>query len=39
MIGKNFWDYLGGPDTYEDLLKIYEKVGRKTVMRLFKNIR
>lgn len=26
MIGKNLWDYLGGTGTYEELVKIYEKI-------------
>ncbi len=27
IIGKQYWDFLGGEGTYEDLLKIYRKVG------------
>lgn len=29
LIGKDFWDFLGGVDTFEDLIKIYEEVGEK----------
>ena len=28
LLGKAFWEYLGGPDTYEDILSVYETVGR-----------
>ena len=32
LIGKPFWDFLGGKDTYEELLQVFSKVGvRKTV--------
>lgn len=27
MVGKEFWDFLGGEETYEDLLAIFENVG------------
>lgn len=36
MIGKNLWDYLGGNGTYEELLKIYNKVGQDIGMKLIK---
>jgi len=36
MIGKNLWDYLGGDGAYEELLKIYEKVGRDKGVELIK---
>lgn len=29
LIGKDFWDFLGGSGTYEILINIYEKVGEK----------
>lgn len=29
LIGKDFWDYLGGTGAFEDLVKIYEKVGEE----------
>ena len=27
LVGKEFWDMLGGKNTYEDLLKVFEKTG------------
>jgi type II restriction enzyme len=27
LVGKEFWDFLGGAGTYELLLKIFEQVG------------
>mgnify|MGYP001300078787 FL=1 len=27
LVGKEFWDFLGGKDTYEDLLDCFEKSG------------
>lgn len=36
MIGKNLWDYIGGDGAYEELLQIYEKVGRDTGQQLIK---
>jgi len=29
LIGKDFWDFLGGNGTYEQLIKIYENVGEE----------
>lgn len=29
LIGKDFWDFLGGKNTYEELIKIYERVGKE----------
>ena len=29
LIGKDFWDYLGGAGTYESLIEIYERVGEE----------
>ena len=34
MIGKSLWDYLGGNGAYEELLQIYEKVGKDTGQQL-----
>lgn len=28
MVGKQFWDFLGGKGTYDDLLKIFDEVGK-----------
>ena len=27
MVGAEFWDFLGGKNTYEDLLKVFEQAG------------
>ncbi len=27
MIGEQFWDFVGGPGTYEELLDLYRRVG------------
>ena len=38
LIGDEFWELLGGPSTYEELLAIYEEVGRahaQTILSLF----
>lgn len=29
LIGKEFWDFVGGPGTYEEVLSIYQEVGRE----------
>ncbi len=29
LIGKEFWDIVGGPGTYENILGIYQQVGRE----------
>lgn len=29
LVGKDFWDYLGGAGAFEDLIKIYEEVGEE----------
>ena len=41
LIGKDFWDFLGGTETYEKLIEIYEKVGeeiRPVLEQKFKDI-
>jgi len=41
LIGKSFWDFLGGSNAYEDLIKIYERVGeeiRPALEAKFQNI-
>ena len=30
LIGKDYWEIVGGKDTYKDLLKIFKEVGIKT---------
>ena len=34
MIGAPFWDFLGGPGTYEELLDVYREVGDDFAERL-----
>jgi len=29
LLGKEFWDLVGGPGTYEEILEIYQEVGRE----------
>lgn len=31
VIGKEFWDFVGGPGTYENLLSLFAEVGTETV--------
>ena len=41
LIGKDFWDFLGGKGAYEELIEIYEKIGeeiRPVLDAKFKNI-
>ena len=41
LIGKYFWDFLGGQNVYEELIEIYEKVGeeiRPVLEEKFKSI-
>lgn len=41
LIGKDFWDYLGGAGAFDDLVKIYEEVGeeiRPELEKKFKKI-
>ena len=28
LMGKEFWDMIGGPQAYEEVLGIYQEVGR-----------
>ncbi len=34
LLGREFWDFLGGPGTYEALLDVYAEVGRESGSRL-----
>lgn len=41
LVGKEFWDMIGGNNTYEDLLKVFETVGielRSEIDKRIKNI-
>lgn len=31
LIGKDFWDFIGGENTYEELLEIFDEVGEETI--------
>jgi hypothetical protein len=33
LIGKDFWDYLGGAGAFEDLIKIYEERDKARVRK------
>ena len=42
LIGKDFWDFLGGASAYEDIIDIYKKVGkeiRPVLLRKLKDIK
>ena len=34
MLGEPFWDFVGGPGTYEELLEVYRQVGEDFAGRL-----
>ncbi len=34
LIGKDYWNFLGGPGTYEELLKVFAEVGEETKITL-----
>ena len=42
LIGKEFWDFLGGENTYEEILKIFRTVGKRKgkgiIRRLIKGV-
>jgi len=29
LIGKEYWDFLGGDNTFENLLELFDSVGKK----------
>lgn len=39
LIGKEYWDFLGGEKTFEDLLKLFDFVGKKFKEQIQKKIR
>lgn len=39
LIGKDFWDFLGGSGAYEDLIRIYEEVGEEIRLELEKKFK
>lgn len=38
LIGKQFWDFLGGEGTYEELLNIYRQVGQELGLAVWQKI-
>ena len=34
LLGAEFWDFLGGPGTYEEVLQVYLEVGRENTSAL-----
>lgn len=39
LVGKSFWDFLGGNRTYEELLKLFEEVGNELKDKIEKKIK
>ena len=39
LIGKNFWDFLGGENTFSALLEIFDEVGKEFKEKLNKKFR
>lgn len=39
LVGKSFWDFLGGDKTYEELLEIFEEVGNELKDKIEKKIK
>ena len=35
LIGKNFWDFLGGENTFSALLEIFDEVGKEFKIKNF----
>ena len=38
MIGKDYWDFLGGKGCYEEVLDLYEQVGKNMWTKLKEKI-
>ncbi len=38
LIGKEFWDFIGGANTYEEILKIFRKVGKRKGREITKRL-
>ena len=38
MIGKEYWDFLGGENTFEELLTLFDTVGKKFKERIRQKI-
>jgi hypothetical protein len=39
LIGEEYWDYLGGKDTFVELLDLFDKVGKKYKKKIDKKIK
>lgn len=39
LVGKEFWDFLGGEGTYEELLNIFDEVGKEFKQKISKKIK
>ena len=38
LIGKDYWDFLGGKDTFEQLLNLFDQVGKKFKQKIQEKI-
>lgn len=39
LVGKSFWDFLGGNGTYEELLTLFEEIGNELRDKIEKKIK
>ena len=39
MVGKEFWDFLGGEGAYEELLDLFDQVGKEFKTKLHKMLK
>ncbi len=39
LVAEEYWDFLGGENTYKDLLKLFDKVGKKYKLDISKKIK
>jgi hypothetical protein len=39
LIGKEYWDFLGGSETFEDLLSLFDEVGKKFKEKIHQKIK
>ncbi len=38
LIGREFWNFIGGEGTYEELLKLFRKFGEEKSKKMIKSI-
>jgi len=38
LIGKEFWDFIGGKNTYEEILRVFQKVGKERGKDIIKHL-